>query len=198
MSYIIDKHLLQIIRESVLKYDFEICGNLRVSKPGDKRLMVVNHSKGDKTPFGVRKSCNYKEYSTFIFHTHPYSSYSYPSFEDINKVSKHPKIKTSVLATLWGIWQISRLPENKERKEIDKKEISDILYSIGSKTVNKSFKERKSSVKSLELETHDIVMKTIIDYLPDLNKILEKYGLVIRFHSWLDIELLEGSILTIG
>jgi hypothetical protein len=52
-----------------------------------------------------RKSCIPSSYSAVIFHTHSFVSYSYPSVEDIIKISGNfDYIRASIIATQWGIW----------------------------------------------------------------------------------------------
>ena len=77
----------------------EICANLIVN---NQNLIIDNSSVvyGNPVEKGGRASCTVKYYTPIIFHTHPRTSYSTPSVEDIIKVLKHTKIKTSELTVL--------------------------------------------------------------------------------------------------
>ena len=97
---------LTIISLKNLVYDHkkEFCYNVLAVR--NKIFQLENKTEG--YDINQRKACQHKSYTPVILHTHPYNSYSFPSFEDLNKVSKNNQIQTSIIPTLWGIWIISR------------------------------------------------------------------------------------------
>ncbi len=90
----------------------EICANLETI-PGTQISSFIKRSiiKGSKELLDNEKTrayCKYKFYNSVIFHSHPKTSRSYPSYEDIEKLKKHDEIEVSIVATRWGIYVIKR------------------------------------------------------------------------------------------
>lgn len=87
----------------------EICANInRNSQTRHLELYNRKQEEGDNEQEIGRGSCIYEKYTEIIFHTHPIVSYNPPSQEDIAKVWENDEIKTSVIASSWGLWQIIR------------------------------------------------------------------------------------------
>lgn len=168
--------LLNVIKESIFRDNVEICANMSVTHTGSVTF--------DNLTTGIvidgREACMLKYNTSLMFHTHPHTTYAYPSFEDINKVSKHIYINISVVATIWGIWQINRL--DMEQVELNKHKILPILNDLGLAT--KDYTD--SSYKSLTWS--DNVRKNILKYISHLNKYLNYHNRSISFTSWEDIE----------
>ena len=124
-----------------------------------------------------RLSCHLPRYRSIIWHTHPYISKGYPSAEDIVKVLKNANILTSIIFTIWGIWQLDfsksypELAEETIKKQwinyIDTK-ISPPLY----------FGTEKGRVLQI-LSQHE---RYINDYIRSLE--IEYPGLQIWFTTW--------------
>jgi len=101
------------IKRNVFTENFEICANMRTQFRTDRRLDLVNIVKGmtiedlskNRPTCQIGKSLGY---TSIIFHTHPIISYNPPSWEDIRKVFKNDRIRNSVIASTWGLFQISK------------------------------------------------------------------------------------------
>jgi hypothetical protein len=86
----------------------------------------------------TRKNCSHTKYSKIIYHTHPKNAKSYPSVEDIMKITKikdestiHPThnnkiIKTSLIFTDCGIWELYC----NDNKNLDKNHYNQITKYI--------------------------------------------------------------------
>lgn len=107
--YKIDQEIIKVFHKYVFGYPYEICANLKKTDSGS--LIPHNIFKGKLEEYDEGKwrgTCSHGEYSSNILHTHPPSSYSYPSTEDIMKViKKYGKIINSLIGTKWGVWVIS-------------------------------------------------------------------------------------------
>jgi len=116
---------LQDYREFMLvNPDAEVCGVLTLMDPDFfvPTQVSVSTERGDRG----RRMCM-QVHDDYIFHTHPISSYAYPSFEDINKVTKRNKIRLSMIFTYWGVWII-----HKQTPEIEDMEyLRDEIESLG-------------------------------------------------------------------
>ena len=89
----------------VYSSDDEYCGNM--SEDGK---IIMNRTDGRSDSQG-RKMCVHEEQS-INYHTHPASSKSYPSGEDLVKIiaqkieSGTPSPNIEIIFTKWGIWQM--------------------------------------------------------------------------------------------
>ena len=89
--------------ESIICYlfdDFEYCGNFDLNK---EQVIITGNTTNQGNSVG-RLSCEYKKYSTYIWHTHPKIAKYYPSVEDILKIVKHEIILFSFIFTQFGYW----------------------------------------------------------------------------------------------
>jgi hypothetical protein len=161
----------------------EICANLGTilgTIPGTQIRSFIKDSisKGSKELLSNGKSrayCKYKIYTSFIFHSHPKTSRSYPSYEDIEKVKKHVKIKVSIIATRWGIYVIKRYDNtviitDKDKVEIYLNSIYDLENSTGFSKVEKTLGELTPNVEE--------TLKTYI------KKLGYYTGLNFSFYNW--------------
>jgi len=175
----IRKDTLVHIMNQVCGLDREICGNLRVTKSSG--LILDGIKEGEDRGTGIerkRATCKHTVMSTYIFHTHPHTSYAYVSVEDINRVATYKKLKTSVVATSWGVWQITKTDkETREFTSDELKEISKYLNTLGVRTSH----EHKS------IQWSNDVAHEVYDCLKALNKYLEWYSMFITFTSWNNI-----------
>ena len=56
---------------------------------------------------GSKKYCQHSHYQTYTWHTHCMTDKAYPSAEDIRKTLKTQSIRTQLIFTKWGIWELS-------------------------------------------------------------------------------------------
>lgn len=108
--------------QDVLIFPLEICGSME-KKNGE--YVIKEYTQGSNIP---RQHCNYSILSRVVFHTHPLSSKSYPSIEDLAKVVKYPQVKVWLLACKWGIWYM-RVSSHKLNSDFLQK-VNDRLYHI--------------------------------------------------------------------
>lgn len=110
-------HDLEIGRNLVDHNKDESCGVFEYDSNNELRINIQRPiiSRDSK-----RKNCTHEKYSKIIYHTHPKKSKSYPSFEDIMKITKNKDdnsrmrdahhnnkiIKTSLIFTDCGIWEL--------------------------------------------------------------------------------------------
>ena len=174
----INKKTVGIIRNYVFGFEAEVCGNLQyaVSEENyDAQLEPFNVNEGKDvyyTDRGVKKtrgSCSHSFYSDVIFHTHPITSYAYPSEEDIIKTLKHyDKIKVSLIGCVWGMWVIKNTKRSnvysENCKDVLQKFIGKHLANIGRKTTKKNLFYRDIIERELKYIKH--VTNLQIDILP--------------------------------
>jgi len=180
-------------------YDYDIFGVnnewcYNIDKVGGY-YRLINKTGGDSVD--GRKFCNYKYHSSFILHTHPSTSWAYPSFEDINKVFKRDLIKKSIIATKWGVWELNRVSSkrfdgNDPSNISQKKYIITLLDKLGNNTRESISVREKFGIKSrdygVDVEEH------IYNFIQKMNK---QYRDIINisFKSWNRIIELDGYIL---
>lgn len=167
----------------------EICANMG---PKENHLYLYANTVG---PPDKRASCQHRKYTPFIFHTHPGTSYTSPSKEDIEKIYKN-KIHTSVIATLWGLFQITKTDLEKEVsptelhkfQETDLVNIKKYIDLINKTTVNPEYlkvrllKIKPKIYKNLEWEKLSSQQhNSIYEYIGQINRILEKHNMRVIF-----------------
>lgn len=186
--YTIEPEIIKVFHKYVFGYPVEICANLKTT---DKNIIIPHNILSGKeveySPGKFRGTCFYAEYSSNIFHSHPISSYAYPSVEDFVKVFKnYGKIVNSLIATKWGIWVISNTTTsnvyNTKDDEKLKKYIGVYLDRIGLSTKTSDEERKSKSDKSRDLVSDDytLIYKTI-------NKISTTLQIKIDLYSWSDI-----------
>jgi hypothetical protein len=95
----------------LLKQDVEVCGQLERDYYDTSKILMTELNPGSKDRTGKRGMCSHlggKIMHPNIFHTHPQTSRSYPSAEDINRLIHHPEVYESHIITWWGIWILTR------------------------------------------------------------------------------------------
>ena len=106
----ITSETIEKFKEFVFKGDKEICANLRKESDTNNNLKLYYITEGttvEYAPGKTRGMCVHDKITSVIFHTHPITSYSYPSVEDILRVVReHGRIVRSIIATKWGVWDI--------------------------------------------------------------------------------------------
>jgi hypothetical protein len=155
----------------------EICANLDTIPGTQIRSFIKDSiSKGSKELLSngkYRAYCKYKSYTSVIFHSHPKTSRSYPSYEDIEKVKKHDKIKVSIIATRWGIYVIKKnntIITDKDKVDKYLKFIYNLENSTGFSKVEKTLGEFTPNVEDT-LETY-------------IKKLGYYTGLKFSFYNW--------------
>ena len=127
-----------------------------------------------------RELCDHQYRTPIIFHTHPLNTYSYPSIEDINKVSKRLNYSCSIIASQWGIWQVYRLPGITKTIDImepkNHEKIIPYIRDLHYKT------KLASNVSKPYDETTIRYIHRNIDYIND--NILGVYGTIIEITPW--------------
>jgi hypothetical protein len=185
MSFIGD-NTLQIMQSYVFDEDSEMCANFVPNSKGELSLEHVIPIKG--TEVDGRKRCQLEEYNTYTFHSHPWSSWAYPSFDDINKVSKNLNIKVSIVATFWGIWEIGKELDG-IKIELNQKTINDeILDKLGGLTKNNETDRAESGIKSQVWS--EKLNKIIYHYVKKINMRLNP-RIYVKFMPW---EKIEGDL----
>jgi hypothetical protein len=175
--------------QTIKKYtelDYEMCGNLRKKSNQSNELIITNANKGTNKEY--RKQCNHEIITSVIFHTHPYTSYSYPSTEDVLKVFKnHGKIVRSIIATKWGIWEIKNTDKSNIYSETKKEEFIKFI---------KHYLDRVGRHTSNGISTNKSVDYLTDDHLQLINecttKLEKMFNIVIDLHLWSEIS--EGLL----
>ncbi len=173
-QFIMQKKFVDDLKDLVMKKKVEYCGNL-ISDNSSYYLLDPIWEGGE----GV---CNFKEEKMDeFFHTHPSTSKSYPSYQDINSIVK--KRKMSIIASYWGIWFIYKTDRQTNYDGIDYGFIQ--TY----KEYNEIFHQETTNLKGSyprSIEYNKDVKKRIDEFITKMNRILEKYC-TLKFVSWGDI-----------
>jgi hypothetical protein len=189
-SYIIEPEIINVINGYVFKKSLEVCANLVKGYRGNLTIKSpVYGTKEEYEPGKYRGTCTHGENTPHILHTHPTTSYAYPSVEDILKVINPRHIeRNSLIGTKWGIWVISNTIDstvyNDTPLSLLFEKIKKILDRLGSRTKT-SAEERllggENSHKSRDLSTsdEDLVSKTI-------NSLSTLLKIKINLYSWSD------------
>lgn len=148
----ISKKNLKNIYDNKLTLDYEVCGFIEKHELNSLKVNEQDNISSDTK----RKSCQTREYSKVIYHTHPNTSKFYPSVEDIMKIvkAKNKKIMCSIIFTKYGIWEIIRknFQESIEEKNDEIEELRNILYKIYYANENgRKIKNLKGIYESIEL-----------------------------------------------
>ena len=155
----------------LLKYPVEVCGIIK-----DDNVIVDNHG----TKIGKRQVCYFKRYSKYIFHTHPLSSKSYPSAEDILKIVKHKRIHYSIISTNWGIWIL----HSTKKVVLSDKWIERLKYTLNNILTPLYYKTEKG--RGDYKNDYDLLISKVIRNIKnELNKRSNiRTGIEIYFQPW--------------
>lgn len=162
-NYIKYKYYLDSrIEQNILYEKEEICANavLDENANGNTNVLKLINVQYGETVNG-RESCSVKVYSPIIFHTHPRSSWNPPSVEDINKVFKNKNIRTSIIVSSWGLFEIIKTRNINEKVLPDKvlNEIKNIIDTININTFSVEYEDFKSTLKSILYNTDSNLKK---------------------------------------
>lgn len=183
-SFVIEDDVLNLFK-GFLNEGQEFCGIFEII---NNRLIPVDINIGETVEYngGTREMCISPD-SRYIWHTHPYISFSVPSTEDILHVVKHSDIYSSTIITAWGIWEIYKvenfypnLVKDKKVLEYFFKEIQKIVDSLIQKTRIPRDKRINNYKNRTDLDNF------IKDINKSITKINELLGTVINicFTSW--------------
>jgi hypothetical protein len=166
--YYISTDNLEGIYAELEDRDYEICGFLKSNR--ENKYLELDEQENISTDF-TRKSCQTKKYK-MIYHTHPLSSKSYPSSEDIFKIVKlkNKIIKISVIFTRWGIWELYC---NKKSDIITDK----IKHNVKQQLT--SIYHQQNGARE-ELRSKSLLNKAI----NNINMILSEYDFKMYFSEW--------------
>ena len=199
MVFYIAQETLEKIKEELEK-DYEICGMLEMydlDVEGKNKIIIPSDTVYEgKSPYdeytGIQKSCEVpRERGSPLFfvqeelkyHTHPMTSYSYPSFKDLFSVMKKRsdgrRLK-SFIFTKWGVWTL--FP--KDKKMGNSNDWDKTAYNRYTNEFRISTEPSKRSHLSKPFKE---VREDICEYIDTVNKLFEKY-IVIRLYTWEDIE----------
>jgi len=191
----IPKEILESMLEDIYSNELEVCGNLDLS-PYEKskiELKVVYKVIGSFDKENKRNMCSQpadKKGSTpYLYHTHPYTSYAYPSFEDIWTVIKERQSGvrfTSFIFTIWGAWILQ--PVYNDRK-IDESMLLKIKKYYEKKIVDFHVCQKQNSEGGKSKECDSVISELIIEYIADVEYTF-KNRVKVLFKPW--TEIVEG------
>jgi hypothetical protein len=176
MVYITSKNIQDIL-QLIMRNNAEACGIMTVQ---DEHLIPFIDSFGESE--GPRKMCNYTRLSKYVWHTHTKDSISYPSAEDyvaMIKLRDGVTVKTSIVFTFWGIWELysaNKLKMGDRLREALINGIKSTEYDIYSKSGR--------GRGAVEIE---VVNTYIANVIKAIEKLLPNLGYKIRFTPWKDI-----------
>jgi|SRR3989304_2551058 len=154
-----------------LSIEYEVCGYLKSS---NHYLNIYTENKGQKGECESR-------YRKYMWHTHPSVSKAYPSATDIIKVIKNEVIITSIIFTVWGIWEIHSVKKSpnlslEKRQSMNKhiNELSELVYLITD----------KGRIPTLSQEQ----LGEIYNYIAKMMRMFQGYKLGISLTLWKDIK----------
>jgi hypothetical protein len=185
MAYISEK-TLQTVREMIMQGDVEMCGNLlqpeEISRYGlqtkqDGLLLYVEN-------IGNENSCMNKTYTKYTWHIHSKVSKGYPSVADLFvPLRKTPD--TSIIFTIWGIWEIHAGQKYAKELSEEKREFLKVNYL--EKVLNKIYQYTdKGRANPLDEKQYSAVKQLT----ESLNKLMQEklgYRFVAFFTDWREI-----------
>lgn len=176
------KQIIESLLTEIYANNLEICGNLE-DDSDTHELKILYKEIGKIDDEQGRNLCLYpkdkKGMSPYLYHTHPHTSYAYPSFEDLWTVVKERDSGvrfSSFIFTIWGVWIL--MPSG--NRYIDKTQIDKIKayyeekirdFHTGQKGVSKSKK-------------YDSDIQTLIDTYIKIVERTFKERISVRFVQW--------------
>ena len=189
----ISRETIEIMRDFVYKSDTEMCGNLFTKNSTSNEIILYHMKKGDKTEYSpgqYREMCEYEKITSILFHSHPISSYSYPSVEDILLViKKHDIVKRSIIATKWGIWDI----QNTKESNIYSSGCKEIIYEYLKYFLDRIGLHTKNTSSSITDKSRDLIDEDLNVINDCIKRIKRVTHVNIDLHLWKDID--DGFIL---
>lgn len=183
MTYI-SAQTLQTVQKLISEKDVEACGNLLrsseletygISKDKEDGLLLYIENIGNES------SCQNKTFTKYLWHTHSKKSKGYPSVADLLiPLRKTPD--TSVIFTIWGIWEIHAGEKYAKELTEEKREFLKVNYL--EKILNKIYEyTNRGRAYPLDEKQYSAVLQLI----NSLNKLMQekfKYKFVVSFTDW--------------
>jgi hypothetical protein len=179
------KDIIESLLTEIYSNEVEICGNLE-KNDSTQELKILYTEVGLVDAEGRNLCINPKEkrgMSPYLYHTHPYTAYAYPSFEDIWTVVKERRSGirfSSFIFTIWGVWILMPSGDRKinesivhKIKEYYEKEITDFHNAQKGKSKSKNY--------------DNDIEKLIVDYIKIVEKTF-KERVNVRFVTWDNLE----------
>lgn len=156
---LLNTQILELFKQ-LLNLSIETCGIIKYDGSGEPIIEI--HTSQHNT----KNRCVHKYYGLHLFHTHIHKDESFPSAHDIVKVMKNASIKTSLIISHWGIWEIIS-----ERKYLFKPD------------------EQKHITNTMEkmlspLHNYKCYNLHVEKYIQDIETKYIDFKLHINFHSW--------------
>ena len=200
MGFYISEQTLKEIYEA-LNDPHEICGILemydldveRTKQMITQKNVFIGTSNSCEVPMDRgRDSPLFFSDDELKYHTHPMTSYSYPSFEDLFSVMKKRSDNRnlhSFIFTKWGIWILFPKEEKFESRDYDKE-----YNKYKNDQTIKNFRRNTEIFKRSHLsKSHQEVRQDISKYIETVNELFKKY-ITIHLYPWDDIERDYGSL----
>jgi hypothetical protein len=182
----IRKEIIEYLLTEIYSNDVEICGNLE-KNDSTQELKILYKEVGLVDPDKGRNLCVYpkekRSLTPYLYHTHPYTAYAYPSFEDIWTVVKERKSGvrfSSFIFTIWGVWIL--MPSG--HRKIDES-IVDKIKEYYDKEIYNFHTSQKSNSKSKNYDSD--IEKLVQSYIKIVEKTF-KERVSVRFVSWDKLE----------
>ena len=188
------KSFILYLKNTVDNSRTEYCGNL--NNNSDILTLITPMYKGESIQGNQRGVCRWKVGKTReYFHTHPYVSKTYPSYEDILSIAAKPSLdrRLSIIATLWGIWYIYK-EDYQENLEDDIKEKERLTKVYNEEIALEFYKAQyhKNTSKTHSKPYDNTVKQALYFPLKLFNAEFEKYC-CLGFINWDDIISLSTS-----
>jgi len=185
---------LSQFKKYVTEYNYEICANLnKIDKNNEKILLIDKNSimAGTSKDDSGRALCVWKNKDnlTYLFHSHPINSRSYPSMEDVIKVLKRNSVFFSSIGTRWGLYVIKptmksfQIAKDWETYNLEKQYSPIILYHLNKIGIIENDLGYK---KGLYPDLNNYQIQIIKDILVDIEK---SVYLSIKFCPWNSLNL---------
>lgn len=200
ISFYIENKSIEKLYSWVCSEDVEICGRLMFDS--HKNVYKIDESElgrsfnetylDENKKEHKRKACDYPHPRGYMFfHTHPISSKSYPSDEDIMSIAKlsYDKLSKplSIIGTKWGIWYI-----RKRNRHIPLSKLSDdgIKFYDGYKNQSKILYRLK--LYDIDDNKENILLESINVFSKNMNILLKDYC-QIAFVRWSEMNIKNGQ-----
>jgi hypothetical protein len=176
------KQIIESLLTDIYTNNLEICGNLE-DDSDTHELKILYKEIGKIDAEQGRNLCLYpndkKGMSPYLYHTHPYTAYAYPSFEDLWTVVKERESGirfSSFIFTIWGVWIL--MPSG--HREIDESKIAKIKEYY-EKQIYEFHSAQKGVSKS---KKYDSDIQILIDTYIGIVEKTFKERVSVRFVKW--------------
>ena len=189
MAIYLSPTLKDELANRVFSYNEECCGNITINP--DLTTSFRDERIGET--ISGHKQCSPVRRQAVFYHTHPITSYAYPSKPDINMMCSHSEYRCSIVATKWGIWQIYRDIGNTHTSDLL---ILDITTAHG--YIEQLFGKLHHYTKQSDhiSKEYHLVSGHIMEFIRKMNgTILNHLGVNLSFIDWDTADGLDEGIL---